>query len=59
MAFERPPLRLLKIIVITAILLAAIAVLFPDEPQNVHDAMPDKALASTGGPHGAPAAASR
>lgn len=45
MVYERPPLRLLRVLVITALLLAAIVTLVPEEPPRTPDSPPGKALA--------------
>lgn len=47
MTYERPPLRLLRVLLITALLLAAIVTLVPEEPQRVPEGSGDKALAAT------------
>lgn len=45
MTYERPPLRLLRVLLITALLLAAIVTLVPEEPQRVPESQGGKALA--------------
>lgn len=46
MPFDRPPMRLLRVVLITLLLLAAIVTLVPDEPQAVPSADQAKALAA-------------
>ena len=45
MNYERPPLRLLRVLLITVLLLAAIVTLVPEEPQRVPESPAGKALA--------------
>ena len=47
MPVEQPPMRLLRVLLITLLLLAAIVTLVPEEPQALPAANPGKTVATS------------